>query len=504
MPYQRIDTLLIGGGIMSVTLASLIHQLDPSRHLLLVEQADRLAPESSDAFNNAGTGHAGYCEMNYTPRQPDGRVTIDRAVAVNVAYGQSLEYWANLVQQGWLPQPARFINRVPHISWVTGETAVGFLRERHRMLSAHPLFASMEWSKNPVELATWMPLILSGRSQQEPMAATRVAEGADVDFGALTRMLGESLQSRGALDIRLGQRVVNLKRQGKHWLVTLTHQQNGERTQVLASNVFVGAGGAALPLLQMAGVDEIKGYAGFPVSGSWLLNRNERLAKRHGAKVYGLAPIGAPPMSVPHLDQRVVNGQSSLLFGPFAGFTTRLLKSGHPGDLARTLKAHNIRPLLDVGLSQWSLTRYLVKEGVASRDDRLAALSHFLPEMNPEQWALKTAGQRVQIIKRNAQGRGVLEFGTEVVASADGSIATLLGASPGASTSVSAMLTVIERCFPELCQGSSAQRLQDLVTSWNRPLEAQVRTQASSRRDDMQILGLLPQGAGHWRRQGAA
>lgn len=504
MTHQRIDTLLIGGGIMSVTLASLLQQLDPSRQLMLVEQADRLASESSDALNNAGTGHAGYCELNYTPRQPDGSVAIDRAVTVNAGFGQSLEYWAHLVRQGLLPQPNQFINRVPHISWVTGEAAVGFLKERHRTLSKHPLFASMEWSENPVQLAKWMPLVLSGRSQQEPMAATRVAEGADVDFGALTRLLGESLQARHGLDIRLGHRVVDLTRQGRDWLVTLVQQKSNERTQVLARSVFVGAGGAALPLLQKAGVEEIKGYAGFPVSGLWLLNRDERLAKRHGAKVYGLAPVGAPPMSVPHLDQRVVNGRSSLLFGPFAGFTTRLLKSGHPTDVARTLKPHNIRSLMDVGLSQWPLTRYLLKEGAARREDRLATLEDFLPTLNPDSWSLEPAGQRVQIIKRNAQGRGTLEFGTEVVASADGSISALLGASPGASTSVSAMLTVLERCFPELCQGVSGQRLQGLVSSWGMPQDERVRAQAASRREDMQTLGLLPQTADHWRRRGAA
>lgn len=482
------DILLVGGGIMSTTLATLVSLLDPSRRVLLVEQATSLASESSDAWNNAGTGHAGYCELNYTPRSAGGDVDIERALDINARFEVSLQFWSSLIKEGLLPAPATFINRVPHLSWVKGQDNVRFLRERQQKLSAHPLFADMQFSDSPADLASWLPL-MAGNSGADKAAATRVGHGSDVNFGALTRSQGDFLDSRDGVNIRLGTRVTNLKRKGQGWQVTLTDPQ-GQTSQVTTRFVFIGAGGAALPLLQKAGVQEARGYGGFPVSGLWLACQDERLAGLHSAKVYGKAPVGAPPMSVPHLDTRIIDGKPALLFGPFAGFTTRFLKSGSPFDLVGSVRSHNIRKMLDVAGSQWPLTRYLISEVFSSRQDRLDELGRFLPDHNPDQWQLRRAGQRVQIIKPDQKGRGKLEFGTEVLSTGDGSLAALLGASPGASTCVSAMLDVIERCLPELVTGTAGQRLKTLIPSYGQSLVEDPSLLQDVREFTLDTLGL--------------
>jgi len=504
MRQNSVDTLLIGGGIMSVTLASLIHQLDPSRSLCLVEQGDQLATESSDGWNNAGTGHAGYCELNYTPRQADGAIDIRKAVAINESFEQSLQYWSSLVRQGTLENPASFINPVPHLSFVQGENGVEFLRQRHEALSGHPLFKGMEWTTDSNTLDRWLPLMMAGRRDRKHIAATRVGHGADVDFGSLTRQLGYYLGGREGVDVRLGHRVTALRRVGSGWQVHLQHLASGERMNVRARFVFIGAGGASLHLLQQARLPEARGYAGFPVSGLWLVCRDQALAARHEAKVYGMPPTGAPPMSVPHLDTRIINGRRALLFGPFAGITTRFLKNGHPSDLVRSLKTHNIKPMMDVEVSQWSLTKYLLKEGTSRFEDRLTALAGFSPMLAGGPWELVPAGQRVQIIKRNARGRGTLEFGTEVITASDGSMAALMGASPGASVSTSVMLSVIERCLPELCQGLSRQRLRDRIPSWGYSLAHNPDLLQQVRRDTLSTLGLKRAEPGFWPETGAA
>ncbi|PVY76416.1 malate dehydrogenase (quinone) [Tamilnaduibacter salinus] len=491
MTSQTTDILLIGGGVMSTTLASLVSQLDSTRHIMLVEQSQSLAGESSDAWNNAGTGHAGYCELNYTPKQRDGRIAIERALDINARFEISLQYWSSLVRQGVLPDPATFINRVPHLSWVRGQDAVDYLKARHETLSAHPLFDAMRFSDDPGRLAEWLPLMMGqNRSDGEPVAATRVGHGSDVDFGALTRTLGQHLETHSGVDVRLGTRVIDLHKRGKRWQVTLRCEATSQTTVVDAGFVFVGAGGAALPLLQKAGVAEAKGYGGFPVSGIWLACENEAIAREHGAKVYGKAPVGAPPMSVPHLDTRVIDGRPALLFGPFAGFTTRFLKQGSRLDLMQSVRSHNLKPMMEVAGTQWPLTRYLIKEALSSREDRLAQLERFLPEYDPDQWQLRYAGQRVQIIKPDANGRGKLEFGTEVLNTRDRSLAALLGASPGASTSVSAMLDVIERCLPELTQGEARERLQSLIPSYGQSLIGDAGLLREVRQFTLGTLGL--------------
>jgi len=220
-------------------------------------------------------------------------------------------------------------------------------------------------------------------------------------------------------------------------------------------------------LLQKARIPEIRGYGGFPVSGEWLKCDNPEVVNRHNSKVYGMAELGAPPMSVPHLDARVVDGQHSLLFGPYAGFKPKFLKTGSWFDLFASLRWHNLLPMISVALQDFGLLRYLIREIFASRQKRLQALYRFYPDANPEDWVPEVAGQRVQIIKPDPKKLGVLQFGTEVVASADGSIAGLLGASPGASTAVPIMIDVLEKCFPDNLEKWESQ-LREMIPTYQR------------------------------------
>lgn len=492
MASHHTDILMIGGGIMSVTLASLINRLDGTRSITVAEQSGQLGEESSDAWNNAGTGHAGYCELNYTPQQSDGSIAIERALQINEQFEMSLQFWSSLVDRNVLPQPDRFIRNVPHLSWVQGTDACQYLKKRHAALQSHPLFGAMEFSNRPSTLSDWLPLVTGSRSSIAPTAATRVAHGSDVNFGALTRLLGQSLAQQNAIDIRLKTRVTNLARKQKAWMVTLLDLESGETTELTANFVFVGAGGAALHMLQKSGAPEAKGYGGFPVSGLWLACEDDALAKAHNAKVYSQAPVGAPPMSVPHLDTRFIDGKPALLFGPFAGFTTRFLKAGSAFDLVKSVRSHNLQNLMDVAVANWPLTRYLIREALSSRDSRLDQLRKFLPDMQPEQWRLRQAGQRVQIIKSNSRNRGTLEFGTEVLTTADRSMAALLGASPGASTCVSAMLNVIERCLPELVTGKHLETLQTLIPSYGQSLQEDTVLLENVRHYTSNTLGLGP------------
>ena len=488
---KKTDVLMIGGGIMSVSLATLIAELDSSRSLMLVEQGHELGLESSDAWNNAGTGHAGYCELNYTPQGDDGSVDVERAWDINERFELSLQFWSSMSRKGHLPKPEQFIRKVPHLSWVRGEHARDFLSTRQNSLTQNALFDGMEFSDHRDTLDQWLPLITQGRATNEVMAATRVEHGSDVNFGALTRGLGEHLGKQSQIDIKVGTQVVAMRKTGQRWQITLQHTESGERSEVDAGFIFIGAGGASLSLLQMAGVEEAKGYGGFPVSGLWLACTNEELALSHNAKVYSQAEVGAPPMSVPHLDSRFIDGKPALLFGPFAGFTTRFLKAGKLSDLPRSVRSDNLPNLLHVARTQWPLTRYLIKEALSSRANRLSHLDGFLPNAEHSEWQLRRAGQRVQIIKTGAQGRGTLEFGTEVLATGDRSLAALLGASPGASTCVSAMLDVIEQCFPELTQGYRREILESLIPSYGASLKDDAQLLRNVRAFTHTTLGLV-------------
>ncbi|GLQ30648.1 malate dehydrogenase (quinone) [Litoribrevibacter albus] len=472
MAVKTTDVLLVGGGVMSATLGMMLQQLDPSMKITMIERLDHVAHESTDGWNNAGTGHAGYCELNYTPQVADGSVEIDRALSINAAFESSLQLWSYLVQNGCLPEPTNFINPVPHLSFVWGEDDVAFLRERHQKLSAHHLFEGMEYSEDPRTLEQWMPLVMHGRKADKPVAATRVKHGSDVDFGSLTRSMIEHLKKSENFELKLSTSVVKLaQRENGVWKIRTKANETKEIQTYDANFVFLGAGGGALPLLQKSGIPERKGYGGFPVSGQWLVCTKPEIVKQHSSKVYGKAAIGAPPMSVPHLDTRIINGEPALLFGPFAGFTTKFLKKGSKMDLFGSVKGNNLAPMMSVGVHNMDLTRYLISEVMQSQSERCDSLRNYFPEAKDQDWTLAKAGQRVQIIKKDENGKGKLEFGTEMVASADGSLAALLGASPGASTAVQAMVEVIERCFKDrITQPEWDAKMKEMIPSYGQDL----------------------------------
>jgi len=453
---DEVDVVLIGAGAMSATLASMLNQLDPTLSMTIIERLDKPLQESSAGWNNAGTGHAAYCELNYTPQCEDGSVDVHKAFGINARYEVSLQYWSYLVKQGVLPKAENFINPVPHISFVWGEDNVDFLRKRRQALIGHPMFANMEFSDNFEELSEWMPLVMQGRNPQQPVAATRVAHGSDVNFGAVSRYMLDHLKPQDNVNLLL-QTTVESITQGadKRWRIQIkdlsAKKAKGDNSRhINAKFVFIGAGGAALSLLQKSGIKKAKGYGGFPVSGQFLVCKNPYVVKQHLAKVYGKASVGAPPMSVPHLDTRYIDGETVLLFGPFAGFTTKFLKHGSVFDLFKSLRLNNIVPIMSVGLKNLGLLSYLIKETFQSPKARLKALKSYYPQAVEADWSLHIAGQRVQIIKQDLErGGGKLQFGTEVVYADDNSLAALLGASPGASLLVPIILEIIETCFPE-------------------------------------------------------
>ncbi|AMM21788.1 malate:quinone oxidoreductase [Frondihabitans sp. PAMC 28766] len=433
---------------MSATLGALLKQLQPDWTIRVYEALNDVAQESSNPWNNAGTGHSALCELNYTPEKGDGSIDITSAVKVNEQFQVSRQFWSYLVDKGALPQPDQFINSTPHMSFVWGADNVEYLRKRYEALKDHPLFQGMEFSDDPGQIAKWAPSLVPGRTKAQPIAATHILAGTDVDFGSLTRSLLRYLTENG-VDLALGNRVTNLSRnRDRTWRIDLAVGATAEPVRVNARFVFVGAGGGALNLLQKSGIPEIRGFGGFPVSGEFLRTDNPAVVAKHQAKVYGKASVGAPPMSVPHLDTRVVDGSSSLMFGPYAGFSPKFLKSGSYLDLFRSIRLHNLYPMIRVALSNVDLLKYLIGQLAASKRTKFDALKEFMPDADPRDWYRITAGQRVQVIKADKEKGGVLQFGTEVVAAKDGSIAGLLGASPGASTAVPIMLTILDRCFP--------------------------------------------------------
>ena len=472
MPEPHVDVLLVGSGIMSTTLATLLMQLDPTLKIAMVERLSDVAQESTDGWNNAGTGHAGYCELNYTPQPADGEIQTQRALEINAAFEVSLQWWSYLVNQQVLPNPRLFINPTPHISFVWGHENVAFLRKRHQSLTQHPLFAEMEYSEDWNVLSEWMPLIMQGRDPQQPIAATRIRHGSDIDFGTLTKLMVASLQNNPNFTLYLNHHVHGLKQlPSSQWRVSMQDLSIKRNVSMIADRVFLGAGGGALPLLQKSGIPEGKQYGGFPVSGLWLVCNNPAIIRQHNAKVYGQAPIGAPPMSVPHLDTRVVNGQTALLFGPYAGFSTKFLKAGSWLDWTKSIKTSNLNAMWSASKHHMDLTLYLVSEVFKSHGSRLTSLKEFYPLVTSDDWHIAKAGQRVQMIKQCGIKGGKLEFGTEIVSAQDGTLAALLGASPGASTSVSAMLEVVLRFFASRMQTEEWQtKMREMIPSYGSSL----------------------------------
>lgn len=487
---ERVDVALIGGGIMSATLGVLLSEIQPDWDIEVFERLDEVAQESSNPWNNAGTGHAALCELNYMPEAADGSVTADKAVSINEQFQVSRQLWSSLVKRKALGDPKSFINSSPHMTFVQGEANVEYLRRRFAVLKDQPLFAGMEYSEDPKVIAKWAPLLMKDRRGKQPVAATRIASGTDVDFGALSSQLFDHLQRRGGV-VSTGTEVTTLRRlPNGSWQVTTKGKHHARRV-VEAKFVFVGAGGGALHLLQRAGIPEIRGFGGFPISGQFLRTTNPQLVKQHQAKVYGKASVGAPPMSVPHLDTRVVNGETSLLFGPYAGFTPKFLKKGSILDLPLSIRWHNIIPMWQVAFRNLDLLRYLISEVFAVRSQRIAALREFMPTANGKDWELITAGQRVQVMKRDPKRGGILQFGTEIVASADGTIAGLLGASPGASTAAPIMIEVLQRCFPKQWK-TWKPRIHELVPYLGQNLSDDPKLAKKALRDTARTLKLDP------------
>ncbi|OFJ55236.1 malate dehydrogenase (quinone) [Mycolicibacterium grossiae] len=459
----KTDVVLVGAGIMSATLGALLRLLEPNWNITLIERLDGAAAESSDPWNNAGTGHSALCELNYTPQRGDGTIDISKAVHVNEQFQVSRQFWTYAVENGVLPDVRSFLNPIPHVSFVHGAKDTAYLRARYDALVTNPLFATMEYIGDADEFARRLPFMAAKRDFREPVALNWTQDGTDVDFGSLSRQLIGYTAQRGMATL-FGHEVRDLRKESDgSWTLKVTNRRTGGKQKINARFVFVGAGGGALPLLQKSGIKEAKGFGGFPVGGQWLRSANPDLAAAHQAKVYGAPPLGAPPMSVPHLDTRVINGRSYLLFGPFAGWSPKFLKQGKVTDLPFSVKPNNLASMLGVGLTEMSLLKYLIGQLALSEADRVDALREFAPSARDSDWELDIAGQRVQVIRRKGAG-GVLEFGTTVLSAEDGSIAGLLGASPGASTAVPAMLDVMERCFADRWAGWQP-RLREMVPS---------------------------------------
>nr|WP_254217297.1 malate dehydrogenase (quinone) [Synechococcus sp. CCY 9618] len=486
-----VDVILVGAGIMSATLGTLLKQLQPGLRVLLVESLSSEAQESSSAWNNAGTGHAGNCELNYTPMAADGSISLAKALDVNEAFDLSRQFWTHLVRQGALGAPESFIHAVPHMSFVLGEERRAYLRERHRQMGAHPCYDGISYSEDRARVAEWAPLLIEGRDPAATVSATRYAGGTDVNFGALTSQLLAHLRAGPGFAARFGIAVSGLKRcPDGGWRLELRDMKTGELHLAEAATVFLGAGGGALSLLQKAGIPEARGYGGFPVSGLWLRCSDPGLCGRHHAKVYGMAAAGSPPMSVPHLDTRLVEGRRWILFGPYAGFSSRFLKSGSLFDWPRSLRAGNLLPLLAVARDNRPLTEYLIGQVFARSDQRFSALQEFYPNARPSDWELAVAGQRVQIIKTDRRRGGVLQFGTEVVHAADTSLVALLGASPGASAAVAIALEILRSCFRGKLPDGWERTLQGILPSYGLSIRHDPDLCRRIRRESAEVLRL--------------
>ncbi|MFA1819970.1 malate dehydrogenase (quinone) [Virgibacillus oceani] len=484
------DVILIGAGIMSATLGTLLKELAPDWKITAFEKLEKAGEESSHEMNNAGTGHAALCELNYTKQNPDGSVDIEKAKKINEQFRVSMQYWSYLVNKDLLPNPEEFIMPLPHLSMVQGEANVAFLKKRYEAMSNNPLFEGMAFSDDPETLKEWMPLIMENRTSAEPIAATKIDTGTDVNFGALTRKMFAHLEETD-VEVNYQHSVEDIKSTSDGaWEVKVIDHANGAIEYHTANFVFIGGGGGSLHLLQKTGIPESKHIGGFPVSGVFMECNNPEVVAQHHGKVYGKAKVGAPPMSVPHLDTRYINHKKSLLFGPFAGFSPKFLKTGSLFDLVTSVKPNNVFTMLSAGAKELPLTKYLVQQVMQSKEQRMEELREFIPSAKSEDWNLVVAGQRVQVIKDTEDGgKGTLQFGTELITDADGTVAALLGASPGASTAVNVMIDIMNRCFPEYMEAWEP-KLKEMIPSYGKSLAENPQLLREIHASNSQVLGL--------------
>jgi len=469
-PIQNPDVILIGSGIMSATLGAVLKNLSPDLKVQLYESADELALEASNGWHNAGTGHAGICELSYTPnRGPDGEVDVSKAISIYEEFEHSKQFWGYCVRSGIIQDPGSFINPVPHIAFVYGQPQVDFLKSRFTGMQAHHFFDSMVYTEDRETIKDWAPLLLEGRDPDEPIAATKMDVGSDVNFGSLATQLTQWLGKQDGCAYQTGHRVVGLDETADGWKVEVLNRATKQRTTNHAKFVFIGAGGGSLPLLQKSGIKQSKGFGGFPIGGQWLVCNNQDLINQHRAKVYGMSPGAAPTMAVPHLDLRIIDGKKSLLFGPYAAWTTKFLhETGKWTDLPGSIRADNIASLIKVGLHNIPLVRYLVQQGTQSMTTRLGELKNFYPDAKESDWKLIDAGIRVQAIKKEDGDAGIVHFGTEVVTNDKKTISALLGASPGASVSTNIILQIVKKCFADVLDTSDGyDRMKQMVPTFD-------------------------------------
>lgn len=474
---ENPDVILIGSGVMSSNLGAMLKNISPDMKIQLYEVSEKMAQEASNGWNNAGTGHAGICELSYTPnRGSDGEVDVAKAISIFAEFEQSLSFWGYAVRSGMIQNPKEFINPVPHMSFVKGAEQVDYLESRYRGMKKHPFFAEMEFSTDRETIKSWAPLLLDGRSD-EPIAATRMEKGTDINFGAVSNKLIQWLGEQEGCGFAGGHRVTDLTKKGDRWEVEVKEVSTGKKFTNTAKFVFIGAGGGSIKLLQKSGIPEIKGYGGFPIGGQWLVCDKPEIVEQHQAKIYGQNLDTAPTMAIPHLDTRIIEGKKSLLFGPFASWTTKFLyHNGSVLDLPSTVKPNNIASLVKVGIGNIDLVKYLIQQGTQSMKDRIELLQIFHPNAKQEDWKLIDGGIRVQAIKKEDGDAGIVHFGTEVVTNAERSISSLLGASPGASVSVNITLEVIKKCFGDLLKTEHGHaRMKEMIPSYDLNLVVEPR-----------------------------
>jgi malate dehydrogenase (quinone) len=470
---ENPDIILIGSGVMSANLGAMLKCLEPKLCIQVYEVTDDLAQESSNGWNNAGTGHAGICELSYTPhREADGSVNVTKAIEIFEQFEHSKQFWSYAVARGMADNPKEFINPLAHVSFVHGDEQVAYLKARYAGLAAHHFFREMEFSTDPATIGSWAPLLIEGRGGV-PIAATKMDGGTDVNFGNISRQLLTWLSRQEGCGIASGQRVVDLDQNTSGWEVSIENVVTGERRRNRTKFVFVGAGGGSLKLLQKSGIAESKGFGGFPIGGQWLICENPAVVEKHHAKVYGQALNAAPTMAVPHLDTRFLDGKKNLFFGPFAAFTTKFLhKKGSWMDLPASVRPDNLATLIKIGIHNVPLVRYLIQQGTQSMADRMEVLRIFYPAAKPEDWKLIDAGIRVQAIKKTDGEAGIVHYGTEVVTNPARTISALLGASPGASVSVNIVLEVVKLCFPDLLKSPAGHaRMKEMIPTYDEDLK---------------------------------